>query len=72
MTKRVRHGNKTVIIKPNENLVLLVKFSISMILCLSAVEVACIVELKQFSDEVFSAITCLLGTVTGVLVSHHY
>lgn len=70
LTKRIRRGSRIIILKPNENLVLLVKFAIGMTVCLCAVEVACIVVLGQFSSEIFSTVTGLIGTVTGVLISH--
>jgi hypothetical protein len=62
---------EVIVVEPDEKLVLLVKFAIGMTLCLSGLEVANIIVLGKFSNEIFSAITGLIGTVTGVLISHH-
>jgi hypothetical protein len=75
LTRTVSHKGprgklQVILVEPDEKLVLLVKFALGMTVCLSALEVASIVFLGKFSSEVFSAITGLIGTVTGVLISH--
>jgi hypothetical protein len=55
-------------LEPNEKLVYAVKFAISIILCLSGLEVAHMAFLGSWSSEVFAGITGLIGTVTGILV----
>lgn len=75
LTRRVPHKTRAhkrqvIIIEPDEKLVLLVKFSLGMAICLTGLEVACLAFLKTWSSEIFAAITGLIGTVTGVLVGH--
>lgn len=69
--KLIRKGKgkqQVIVIQPNEKLVLLVKFSIGMTLCLSALEVAYMALMGKWNAEVFAAITGLVGTVSGVLI----
>jgi len=69
--KLVRKGKgrqQVIVVQPNEKLVLLVKFSIGMTLCLSTLEVAYMVLMGKWNAEVFAAITGLIGTVSGVLI----
>ena len=69
LTRRRRvPGRPAVIEEPNETLVLCVKFIMGMIFCLSALEIACMAFLGSWSSEVFSAITGLVGIVTGIFV----
>ena len=69
----VKHGRgqQTLDIPPSERLVLGVKFAIIMTLILSALEVAHMAFLGSWSSEIFAAITGLIGTVSGVLISQH-
>jgi hypothetical protein len=53
----------------NERLVLGVKFAVSMTVCLSALEVAHMAFLGTWNNEVFAAITGLIGTISGILIS---
>jgi hypothetical protein len=68
--KDVRGRVRVVTVPPNEKLVLLVKFSLAMTVCLSALEVAHLAVLHSWNSEVFAGITSLIGTVSGVIVSH--
>lgn len=54
--------------EPDETLVYVVKFGMSMTACLSAVEIANMAFLHSWNSEVFSAITGLIGIVVGVFV----
>ena len=54
--------------EPDETLVYVVKFGMSMTACLSALEIANMVFLHSWNSEVFSAITGLTGIVVGVFV----
>ena len=77
LTRRIRRrglrGNQHVIVQePNENIVLLVKFSLAMTGCLSALQVAHLAVTGRWNSEIFAAITGLIGTVTGVLIGHHF
>ncbi len=54
--------------EPNEKLVYVVKFSLGMMACLTAVEITNIALLHSWNSEVFAAITGLCGTVMGIFV----
>lgn len=69
--KGPRGKREIIVVEPNEKLVLMVKFSIAMTLCLSGLEIACMAFLGQWSHEVFAVISGLVGTVSGVLIGHH-
>ena len=75
LTRRVSikrgRGEQILEVTPSERLVLGVKFAIVMTLILSALEVAHMVFLGSWSSEIFAAITGLIGTVSGVLISQH-
>jgi len=64
-------GEQILEIEPSERLVLGVKFAISMVVCLSGLEVAHMIFLGTWSSEIFAAITGLIGSVSGVLLVHH-
>ena len=64
-------GQRTIEIPPSEKLVLGVKFAMGMVTCLSVLEVAHMAFLGTWSSEIFAAITGLIGTVSGVLISQH-
>ena len=68
--KRVQRG-RVVVEEPNEKLVWGVKFAIGMTVCLSVLEVAHLVVLGSWSNEIFSTITGLIGTISGVLIGSH-
>jgi len=69
--KGLKGKQQIIVIEPDEKLVLMVKFSIAMTLCLSGLEIACMAFLGQWSHEVFAVISGLVGTVSGVLIGHH-
>jgi hypothetical protein len=76
LTRRIsrkgpRGKDQIIVVQPNQNLVLLVKFSIGMALCLTCLEVAHLAFLGIWNSEVFAAITALAGAVTGVFIGHH-
>jgi len=68
--KRVRRG-RVIVEEPNERLVWGVKFALGVTVCLSGLEVAYLVVLGSWSSEIFSAITGVIGTVSGVLIGSH-
>jgi len=67
--KGSRGKTEIIVMQPNEKLVLGVKFAIGMTVCLSALEIAHIAFLGSWNSEVFAAITGLIGTVSGILIS---
>ena len=68
--KRAKKGPRGPIVVEgaNEKLVYTVKFALGMTACLSAVEISNIVFLRSWNSDVFSAITTLIGLVTGILI----
>ena len=65
--RRVQQG-RLIVEEPDETLVYVVKFATSMTICLSALEIAHLAFLGSWNSEVFSAITGLIGIVTGIFV----
>jgi len=65
LTKRTRQRE----IPPDPRLVIGVKFTIAMTLILSTLEIAHIAFLGKWNSEIFSAITALTGTITGILIT---
>ena len=68
--KRIQRG-RVITEEPNERLVLGVKFAIGMTAFLSTLQVAHLLILGSWSSEIFSTITGLVGTVSGVLIGSH-
>ena len=68
LRRKNRKGRSSLIMEADDKLVLLVKFSLGMAACLTALEIADLVLLGSWSSEVFAALTGLIGTVTGVLI----
>ena len=65
LTKRIRKRE----IPPDPRLVYGVKFAIAMTIILSTLEIAHIIFLGKWNSEIFSAITALTGTITGILIT---
>ena len=61
---------RVVTVPPDHRLILLVKYTVAVAVCLSGLEVVHVVVLHSWNSEVFAAITGLVGTVSGVIVSH--
>ena len=68
--KRIQRG-RIVVEEPNDKLVWGVKFTIGMTLCLSGLQIAHLVVLGSWNSEIFSTITGLIGTISGVLIGSH-
>jgi len=69
LTKHVRQRTKTIEIPPDPRLVYGVKFTIATTIILSTLEITHIAFLGKWNSEIFSAITALTGTITGVLIT---
>jgi len=65
LTKRTRQQE----IPPDPRLVIGVKFTIAITLILSTLETIHIAFLGKWNSEIFSAITALTGTITGILIT---
>lgn len=70
LTRRRRTYGRSALIEeePNEQLLLGVKFAISMTAFLSALEIAHLIVLGVWNSEIFAGITGLSGTVMGIFV----
>jgi len=68
--KRIQRG-RVIVEEPNEKLVWGVKFAIGMTVCLSGLQLAHLVVLGLWNSEIFSTITGLIGTISGVLIGSH-
>jgi hypothetical protein len=68
LTRRVVRKNLET--QPQDAIVYGVKFAISMTVCLSGIEIASMAFLHAWNSEVFSAITGLIGLVTGIFIGH--
>ncbi len=67
LTKTTREP--TAITEPNPKLVYAVKFAIAITLSLTALEITHIAFLHTWNSEIFSAITGLTGTITGIFLT---
>ncbi|NWF86508.1 hypothetical protein HXY32_01635 [Candidatus Bathyarchaeota archaeon] len=68
--KSVRRRDQILVVEPSDRLVLGVKFAIAMTLCLTTLEIAHMAFLGGWSSEIFAALTSLIGTIMGILISH--
>jgi hypothetical protein len=68
LTRRRMQRGHWVEEEPNEKLVYVVKFSLGMTACLTAVEIANLALMHTWNSEVFASITGLIGTVMGIFV----
>ena len=71
LTRRRIQRGQLIIEEPNFKLVWGVKFAIGMTICLSGLQCAHLIILRTWSSEIFSTITGLVGTVSGVLIGSH-
>ena len=65
--QRVQRG-RVVTEEPDEKLVIVVKFGLTMTVLLSGLELAHILLLGSWNSEIFAAIAGLSGTVSGIFV----
>jgi len=56
-------------VEPSDKLVYGVYFAITALISLTILEATYILVLRTFSSEIFSAITGLIGTIFGVLLT---
>jgi hypothetical protein len=68
--RRTIKGTQTFQVTPRDELVYGVKFAICMTICLTGMEIANMAFLHTWNSEVFSAITGLIGLVTGIFIGH--
>jgi hypothetical protein len=68
---RKRNAKKGLVdaVEPDERLVLGTKVVIALTFSLTVLEIAHLAFLGSWNSEVFAAITGLIGTITGILIS---
>jgi hypothetical protein len=69
LTRKTSQRNTTAETQPDERLVLGVKFALAMTISLTILEITHLITLGKWNSEVFSAITALTGTITGILIT---
>ena len=65
--ERIQRG-RVVTEEPDEKLVIVVKFGVTMTVLLSGLELAHILLLGSWNSEIFAAISGLSGSVSGIFV----
>jgi len=56
-------------VPPNQKLVYGMYFTVAALIGLTALEIAHMAFLRSWNSEIFAAITGLIGTITGILIS---
>jgi len=69
LTKTKQQHNQLAITEPDNSLVYGVKFTIALTISLTALEITHLLILKTWNSEIFSAITGLAGTITGIFIT---
>jgi hypothetical protein len=69
LTKTKQQHNQLTITEPDTRLVYGVKFAIAITISLTALEISHLLILRTWNSEIFSAITGLAGTITGIFIT---
>lgn len=69
LTKTVQTKKQRIELPPGEHIVYLITFSIYAFIGLTALEIIHMLYFGAWNSEVFSAITGLIGTITGTFIS---
>ena len=69
LTKTKQQHTELIVIEPDNRLVYGVKLAIATTLSLTVLEIAHLLILKTWNSEIFSAITGLAGTLTGIFIT---
>lgn len=69
LTKTKRQHSELIVTEPDIRLVYGVKFAFVMIISLTILEISHLLVLKTWNSEIFSAITGLAGTITGIFIA---
>jgi len=56
-------------VPPSDRLIYAVYFSITMVACLTALQIVHLTVLGTWNTEVFAAISGLIGTITGIFLT---
>ena len=69
MVPEARKKLRRIEVPPSEKLVLGVCFAVAALIGLVILEIAHMTHLGSWSSEIFSAITGLIGTISGIFIS---
>ena len=69
LTRTVRSKKKDVEIPPSEHIVWMVYFATVCLIGMMILEAIHMTQFKTWNSEIFSAITGLIGTITGIFIS---
>ena len=69
LTRTMRVKKREMKLPPSEHIVWMVYFATVCLIVLIALEVIYMVYFRSWNSEVFSAITALIGTITGVFLT---
>jgi len=69
LTKTIHVKKRDIELPPSEHIVWMMYFATVCLIGLIALEVVHMVYFRSWNSEVFSAITGLIGTITGVFIS---
>lgn len=69
LTKTVRVKKRDLELPPSEHVVWMMYFATISLIGLIALEVVYMIYFRSWSSEIFSAITGLIGTITGIFIS---
>lgn len=65
LRKTVHVRGKMILVDPSDRLVYGISFAIIALVCLTILEATYILILRSFSDEIFAAISMVVGTILG-------
>ena len=69
LTVKGPRGKRQIELAPSERIVYLITFSIYALIGLMALQIFHMIWFGSWNSEIFSAISGLIGTVTGVFIS---
>jgi len=69
LTKTVRAKKRKMELPPSEHTVWIVTFATVSLVGLTALEIVHMIYFRAWNSEIFSAITGLIGTITGIFIS---
>jgi len=68
-TIRVKRGRR-VEVPPSQRLLYAVYFSLGMVACLTLLEALHLIVLGRWNSEIFTVISGLVGSITGIFLTH--
>ena len=69
LTVKGPRGTRHIEVEPTKNILYLITFSIYALIGLMALQIFHMIWFRSWNSELFSAISGLIGTVTGIFIS---